>query len=410
MKLFTCLLLFIYVLTENIGQRLGLDRNLANDCLLVFAVLLIMLMGRVGKLMHPPYLYVTAGFVATLLMRYHQGIMSNSFQPLLNLLLPVLVLVVVMQIRARKERMQKVLVNLFIVNSCIAIIEFITKTHVIGWVENTYTGGYVQFDDAQFRSVALWGGPLANAELTCCINGFLLYSSIKKKYYLFFLGTLAIMAYNARTSFYINAAVFALYSITNFHNFKAKQKRLLAGLLVAVAVTVPFILLHTNMGSRLLLGADDDSGSIDVRLQLFDYAMSMNYKDFLFGMSAKGLTDLHSVIGVKVIENFWLLYIFHYGIIVTAYFVTAYCFVFRSTFKAYKLTTALTLILGTIIILSSTNGLYSSYNGLLMLLLCGYVFAPQKNMMNVNYSKYSRRNETLLGQPVNVLIRGDGFS
>lgn len=158
MKLFTCLLLFIYVLTENIGQRLGLDRNLANDCLLVFAVLLIMLMGRVGKLMHPPYLYVAAGFVATLLMRYHQGIMSNSFQPLLNLLLPVLVLVVVMQVRARKERMQKVLVNLFIVNSCIAIIEFITKTHVIGWVENTYTGGYVQFDDAQFRSVALWGG------------------------------------------------------------------------------------------------------------------------------------------------------------------------------------------------------------------------------------------------------------
>ena len=57
-----------------------------------------------------------------------------------------------------------------------------------------------------------------------------------------------------------------------------------------------------------------DGGSIDVRLQLFDYAMTLNYEDFLLGMSYDDFKNLQLAIGVKVIENFWLNYIFHFGI------------------------------------------------------------------------------------------------
>lgn len=97
--------------------------------------------------------------------------------------------------------------------------------------------------------------------------------------------------------------------------------------------------------------------------------------------------------------------------IVVIIFVIAYFFVIKSVFKTYKLSTKLILVLGILIIMSSTNGLYSDYRSFLMLLLCGYIFAPQKNMKNEKLnSKYSKKNESLLGQPVNVLIRGDGVS
>ena len=107
-----------------------------------------------------------------------------------------------------------------------------------------------------------------------------------------------------------------------------------------------------------------------------------NYNDFL---------NLRTTIGVKVIENFWLNYIFHFGIIVVIMFVIAYFFVIKSVFKTYKLSTKLILVLGILIIMSSTNGLYSDYRSFLVLLLCGYAFAPQKNMNEKLDSKYSEK-------------------
>ena len=145
------------------------------------------------------------------------------------------------------------------------------------------------------------------------------------------------------------------------------------------------------MGSRLMMSDKTDGGSIDVRLQLFDCVMTLNYKDFLFGMSYNDFLNLRTTIGVKVIENFWLNYIFHFGIIVVIMFVIAYFFVIKSVFKTYKLSTKLILVLGILIIMSSTNGLYSDYRSFLMLLLCGYAFAPQKNMNEKLDSKYSEK-------------------
>ena len=411
MRLFSFLFVFIYVLTTNIGHRMGIDPKLVTYFLLVYSLLYITIKGRMKLFFYSPFALVALCVVVTILMRLSKGIMANSFLVLMNLMFPALLLFLFEQIKVSKLSMEKVLLNIFTLNCCMAIVEFAMKSHFIGWYENAYAEGYVSFNDSVFRSVALWGGPLANAELTCIINGFLLFSSIKKKYKLFFLGTIAILAYNARTSFFMNAAIFVLYSIINFHSFSNRQKRLLIGAMFLLVVVVSLIVFNTNMGSRLMMSEKTDGGSIDVRLQLFDYAMTLNYEDFLLGMSYDDFKNLQLAIGVKVIENFWLNYIFHFGIIVVIMFVIAYFFVIKSVFKTYKLSTKLILVLSILIMMSSTNGLYSDYRSFLMLLLCGYIFAPQKNMKNEKLnSKYSKKNESLLGQPVNVLIRGDGLS
>lgn len=407
MNMFAFLFLLIFVLTMNIGQRLGLDARWVSYGLLAFATLYIMVKGKMRQFCRTPLAMVALCFVATVVMRFYEGIMADSVLVLLNLLLPVLLLFVVQQTGTAQHKMTKVMLTVFVVNCCMAIVEYATKSYIIGWYEGAYTEGFVTADTSAFRSVALWGGPLANAEITCIINGFLLFSSVKKKYKLFFLGTIAILAYNARTSFFMNAAIFGLYSIINFHSFTNRQKRLLIGAMLLTAVVTCFIIFNTNMGNRLMLTDKTDGGSIDVRLQLFEYAMTLKYQDFLFGMSYSDFKDLQTAIGVKVIENFWLNYIFHFGLIVVVMFTIAYYFVIKWTFRDYALTAKLILVLGILVIMSSTNGMYSDFRAFFMLLLCGYVFSPQKNILN-NNSKYSKRNETLLGQPVDVLIRGDG--
>lgn len=384
MKLFTFLIIFIYVLTGNIGQRLGIENKCVYYILLVFSILYLSIKGKLGTLFRSPVSYVILCVIITIVIRLSKGIMSDSFLVLLNVLFPPLLLFVIQQMRILRPRMQTVFINIFIINSLIAIFEFVIKSHIIGNYDSTYTEGYVSFSDSEFRSVALMGGPLANAEFTLILNAFLLFSNIKKKYQLFFLGTLAILAYNARTSFFMNATIFILYSIINFHNFSKKQKRILVGAMSFIVVFVAFIVFNTNMGSRLFLTEETDGGSIDVRLQLFDYAMDLDYKDFLFGMSYSKFQSLQAAIGVKVIENLWLNFIFHYGIIAVGYFTLSYYFVIKNVFANYKISTELILVLGIVIVMSSTNGLYSNYRSFLLLFICGYMFSPQRDILKIS--------------------------
>lgn len=387
MKLYTFLIVFIYVLTGNIGQRLGIEDKLVYYFLLIFSMLYIMMKGKLGEMFHSPVAYVIFCVAITIVIRISKGIMADSFLVLLNVLFPPLILFVIQQMELPKLRMQKVFINIFIINSLIAIFEFVIKSHVIGNYDSTYTEGYVTFSSSEFRSVALLGGPLANAEITLILNAFLLFSNYKKKYKLFFLGTLAILAYNSRTSFFMNAVIFMLYSIINFHSFTKKQKRLLVGAMFFIVAFVTFVVFNTNMGSRLFLTDETDGGSIDVRLMLFDYAMRMNYKDFLFGMAYSKYLSLYDAIGVKIIENLWLNFIFHYGIIAVIYFTISYFFVIKKIFANYKLSTELTIVLGLVVVMSSTNGLYSNYRSFLLLMICGYMFSPQRNIQNITSKK-----------------------
>lgn len=164
------------------------------------------------------------------------------------------------------------------------------------------------------------------------------------------------------------------------------------GAVLVVVTATWFIIFNTNMGNRLMLSEKDDGGSIDVRLQLFEYVMTLKYQDLMFGMSFPDFEYLKTAIGVMIIENFWLNYIFLFGIVVLAIFTFAYFFVIKRVFRDYALATKLVLVLGILVVMSSSIGLYSNYRSFLMLLLCGYVFSPKKNMLNVN-SKYSKRND-----------------
>ena len=157
MRLFSFLFVFIYVLTTNIGHRMGIDPKLVTYFLLVYSLLYITIKGRMKLFFYSPFALVALCVVVTILMRLSKGIMANSFLVLMNLMFPALLLFLFEQIRVSKQSVKKVLLNIFVLNCCMAIVEYAMKSHFIGWYENTYADGYVSFNDSAFRSVALWG-------------------------------------------------------------------------------------------------------------------------------------------------------------------------------------------------------------------------------------------------------------
>lgn len=117
MKLFTFLFIFIYVLTTNIGQRLGIDPKLVNYFLLIFSFLYILIKEKAGVLFHSTFGIVLYCAVITVIMRVSEGIMADSFLVLMNLLFPALIVFVIRLMKTTKNEMQGIIIKLFIVNS-----------------------------------------------------------------------------------------------------------------------------------------------------------------------------------------------------------------------------------------------------------------------------------------------------
>lgn len=160
MNMFTFMFLLIFVLTMNIGQRLGLDARWVSYGLLAFSASYIMVKGKVRQFCSTPLAMVALCFVATVVMRYYEGIMADSVLVLLNLLLPVLLLFVFQQMGTAQHKMTKVMLTVFVINSCMAIVEYVTKSYIVGWYEGAYAEGFVTVNTSAFRSVALWGGAI----------------------------------------------------------------------------------------------------------------------------------------------------------------------------------------------------------------------------------------------------------
>ena len=266
-----------------------------------------------------------------------------------------------------------------LLNSCIAILEFILRIHLIGWHETAYNDGNVVIYDkfSSFRSVALFGSPLSNALITTILNAFILFSNIKekRKYIIFFIGCIAVLCFNARTAFFMNAFVLFMYILKNYKTYNWAYK---IGIIFGLSVIViGFIILitYTNLGSRIIDTSEGDS-SIMTRLILFEGFMSLNLNDYLLGSTMDDVRYFMDDIRVAVIENFWIAYILHFGVIAVILFTYLYIKLAKQLLLSYPMFDKIVISSSFIILASTNNSLYSSYIPLFTFLLCAFVFRP----------------------------------
>ena len=239
-----------------------------------------------------------------------------------------------------------------------------------------------------FRSWALCGHPLANALLISIAMSFILLSDMKRKLELFFLGMVALLCFNTRSSmmYWAAAAVLYYFYLVKSHN-KLSKKYFYYLMFAGVAVTV--LMVCFGFGNRIItMGAYDES-SAAVRVAIFDIFNYYPLSDFKFGFPAKDILMLQYRSGIDglIIENYWLLFLLRFGYIFTSVLSALMLTFMWKNLKGRKLFDIFYILAAFLMVSSTNNSLSTPNNGILLFfVLCAFAFS-NKTLP----SKYSKK-------------------
>jgi len=328
---------------------------------------------------------VAGGFI-WLCIRYILGIRGEYRGMVYILTLPAfLVAVLPHEFSIDSIKLKIILIHLlsyvYIAECTVAIAEYVLQSHIFGWADTTYFKGLVHYDTAfEFRSVALFGSPLNNALIVTIMMLFYLFNpgiSNKRKISLWILGLVAIFCFNARAAIIINLLSFVMFVARQvIDGDRIAYKNYIVFTLVML--TAVWLSYHYGLGARLWnTHSISEDSSINVRFKLFEYVLNIDWSNYLWGNSVESIRhEMSTLIGVRIIENFWILYIFHLGIVATLFFSLCYYALCRLLLKPYVLFDKVVIAGSFLLLASSNNSLYSGFVPLFTFLLCCYVYQP----------------------------------
>ena len=286
----------------------------------------------------------------------------------------------------------RLLSYIYLAECLIAIVEYVLQSHIFGWADTTYHKGLVHFDTASgFRSVALLGSPLNNALIVTTMMLFYLFNDdipFIRKISLWILGLVAIFCFNARSAIIINLMSFVIYIVG-----QTMKRNRIGGrhhaLFTIIVLTIVWLMYDNRWGARLwnLHDISNDS-SINVRFRLFKYIANTDWSNYLWGNSVESIRhEMNTQIGVRIIENFWILYIFHLGLVATLFFTACYFVLCRMLLKSYRLFDKVVIAGAFLLLASVNNSLYSGFVPLFTFLLCCYLNQPIALKQSDKYSR-----------------------
>ena len=237
----------------------------------------------------------------------------------------------------------------------------------------------IEASEDGFRSWALCGHPLANALLISIAMSFILLSDMKRKLELFFLGMVALLCFNTRSSmmYWAAAAVLYYFYLVKSHD-KLSKKYFYYLMFAGVAVTV--LMVCFGFGNRIItMGAYDES-SAAVRVAIFDIFNYYPLSDFKFGYPAKDIQMIQYRSGIygMIIENYWLLFLLRFGYIFTSILSALMLTFMWKNLKGRKLFDIFYILAAFLMVSSTNNSLSTPNNGILLFfVLCAFAFSNQ---------------------------------
>ena len=229
------------------------------------------------------------------------------------------------------------------------------------------------------RSWALCGHPLSNALLISIAMSFIILSDMKRKLELFFLGMVALLCFNTRSSmmYWAAAAVLYYFYLVKSHD-KLSKKYFYYLMFAGVAVTV--LMVYFGFGNRIItMGAYDES-SAAVRVAIFDIFNYYPLSDFKFGYPAKDIQMIQYRSGIygMIIENYWLLFLLRFGYIFTSILSALMLTFMWKNLKGRKLFDIFYILAAFLMVSSTNNSLSTPNNGILLFfVLCAFAFSNQ---------------------------------
>lgn len=381
------LLSFVFCLYGNIGRvTLGISNGVLLGLLIGYSLFIIAMYKRDWGRIEWQAAWIIGGAVLLLVLRCVANADYKLIRNMTILTLPALLISVFPNGQVSSRRafgarsiVAKFLLFFYVLECSTAILEFIMRDHIFGWFEYTYTKGIITYaGNDSFRSVALMGGPLENALSVTVMMLFYLFNqrfSMKRKMALWFLGLIAVFCFNARMAIIVNLLGMFLY-IEIFKKRPDSSNKYIVVLFATCSVVG--ILYFYGLGDRLWeTGNIGKDTSIETRLKLFRYMADRDWADYLWGSSLMQVRhEISTSIKVRIIENFWLSYVFRIGLIATIYFTVLYFSLCRNLLRAYPLTDKIVISSLFVILVSSNNSLDSNFLPLFLFMLCSYTYKP----------------------------------
>jgi hypothetical protein len=397
------IIVLIFFMGANVLSFLGIDNAFFLYFILLISIIPFLSGFKGHKMIHKRKYEISILVLIAVMMlnRLRIGMLEDSIRNALTLFItPVLFMLLPLEMRNKNEYrimkgITKILIVFYVVECSLAIVEFVFKFHLFGWVDTVFETNIVNLSQwDSFRSVALHGSPLTNALLVTILNAFFSISSIgnKYKFLLWFMGFLAVLACNARLAIFLNGFLF-IYQVfkivTAKHISISKKMVTYIGISFFVPVIV-FLVIYKGWGDRLFKNELLDQYSGQVRLDVFSIFDYVSSSRLLLGNSMKSFESIRDLAGLLIIENFWVCLILLFGLVFVILLVVFYFKVMQKFLKAYSFADGLVVSAVFLLLASSNNSLFTQYIPLFLFLICLSVFRPGilKQLLPRKFIKY----------------------
>lgn len=277
-----------------------------------------------------------------------------------------------------------VFLSFYILECSLAIIERIFSTNLpILRVGESLWKGIDTAEDSSFRSEALLGHPLQNALIVISAMSFILVSklSINWKFGLWGLGFLALLCFNTRFAIVFSVLLMGIYLFNEYGSAFTNREKKKIFEYVVVGIFASIVLFFViGLGDRLLNMGLMDESSASVRFSLFDIFIGIDFKSLLMPMDLVKFESLMSYRDIRVIENFWIIFLFNYGAIFLGIIVVVHFFVLRVLYKNYSMFSIVFTAFTFFVTASTNNSLVTSWHMLAYYFFFVILFNPKMQL------------------------------
>ena len=299
---------------------------------------------------------------------------------------PVLIGLFIKNISDARYTVYKIVVSYFIFECGLAIVQRILGVNLLLTPSDTGFFDMGVSSNSGFRSASIHGHPLQGALMVSVVMGFIYISDLKlkKKILLLLMGFMALLSFNTRSSIFlwgiILAFMFLQIIFSKKYDVMIKSASLCLFVIGAIGL---WVLLQQGWGGRLLEMSLFDEKSAQVRIDVFYMFNFLSLEQLLWGIPSDVVSLIKDKSNINIIENYWIAYIFYFGLICTLVFVTFVVLCLRPLFKGIP-TIKILISVGVFLLISSTNNsMITAVPALIVLVLCVYSFPIKKQTLRI---------------------------
>ncbi|GGB88070.1 VpsF family polysaccharide biosynthesis protein [Dyadobacter sediminis] len=185
-----------------------------------------------------------------------------------------------------------------------------------------------------FRSNAFQGHPLNNS-LFLIFFGLFFYAYEKnfvRQMIIIALTVGALASFGVRSGLVAFSLGITLLSLKFVENGKLNFSMKNIATLVILFVSVIYIVFYTSLGTRITAVGSFQDNSTEVRFGAYSLFLGISWNEIIWGTPQELIDYLMYIYNIKIIENFWIIWVLKYGIVFTAYLAVYFIiFLFKIT-------------------------------------------------------------------------------